>query len=223
LASTTPLCLDPQALIPAFSCCVPPATQVPLETRFRKFSALTIRFMKACLAPEPSERCSCTEAMQHTYFDGFRDDFERDLEQLLAKSPPSSRRHMKKVRRECSATGCGVVPPCLSRDSSRVACRVSHVACIAVSVVQELGPQVPLPCPYDCMLAFWLRGRPLPSRCTNVRRLSRPVPDQVHPLSGTAANVGARRRDGPEKSRCWPGSRFLIPHVSEVIALNGRQ
>lgn len=67
----------------------------PLEARFRKFSAPTVRFMKACLIPEPQDRISCSDALRHPYFDGFGAQFEQDLALLLAKSPPPTRRKKK--------------------------------------------------------------------------------------------------------------------------------
>eukprot|EP00054_Salpingoeca_dolichothecata_P022504 m.147698 g.147698 ORF g.147698 m.147698 type:complete len:400 (-) comp24359_c0_seq3:46-1245(-) len=71
-------------------------TRVPLETKFSSFDQITIKFMRSCLRPEPSDRATCTSLLSHTYFDdAFRAWFEPELQELLSKSPKEHRRKRK--------------------------------------------------------------------------------------------------------------------------------
>lgn len=67
--------------------------------RFRSFGSTAVRFMKVCLEPEPAARATATKALQNRLFDDFRDWFEPELQTALNKSPPPTRRRMKKVGR----------------------------------------------------------------------------------------------------------------------------
>ena len=78
---------------------MPPFPQLnPLEMRFRSHGSTAVRFMKVCLEPEPASRATATKALQNRLFDDFRDWFEPELQTALSKSPPPTRRRMKKVR-----------------------------------------------------------------------------------------------------------------------------
>lgn len=60
-----------------------PENMVSVDARFRSYSAGAIPFMKSCLNMEPSDRLTCTQLIQHKYFDGFRDWFEPELDDLI--------------------------------------------------------------------------------------------------------------------------------------------
>jgi cyclin-dependent kinase-like len=62
---------------------VQPENMISLDTRFRAYNAGAIPFMKSCLNMEPSDRLTCTQLIQHGYFDGFRDWFEPELDELI--------------------------------------------------------------------------------------------------------------------------------------------
>eukprot|EP01136_Pigoraptor_vietnamica_P036101 Opistho-1_new@102195 len=73
-----------------------PDTIVPLKVRFPKFSKFTLDFMQSCLHLEPNERLTCAQLLDHPYFDGFREWFEVDLRNLMAKAAKDSAPVQKK-------------------------------------------------------------------------------------------------------------------------------
>eukprot|EP00128_Syssomonas_multiformis_P008355 Colp12_sorted_trinity150504_noHs@25989 len=79
-----------------------PDRQVTLAERFPHLPEATLDFMKCCLCLEPSERLSCAQLLEHRYFDGFRDWWEAELQNLLAKDYKQQRRQIKKCRSRAS-------------------------------------------------------------------------------------------------------------------------
>ncbi|EDQ92174.1 uncharacterized protein MONBRDRAFT_14620 [Monosiga brevicollis MX1] len=49
-----------------------PSKMLPLASRFRAYSSPAVKFLQKTMAPSPTERCTCTEALNHEYFDDFR-------------------------------------------------------------------------------------------------------------------------------------------------------
>lgn len=86
---------------------VQPENMVPLESRFKGYDAVTVPFMKACLMMEPDARLTCTQLLQHAYFDGFRDWFEPELEEMFRSSKDPHKKPIKKVRSRANTE----VPP----------------------------------------------------------------------------------------------------------------
>jgi len=72
-----------------------PETMVPLEARFRQFDEAVVQFLKECLILEPADRADCTKLLEHRFFDGFRDWFEPEINELL-KSPREQQRRLRK-------------------------------------------------------------------------------------------------------------------------------
>ncbi|EDV29453.1 uncharacterized protein TRIADDRAFT_19575 [Trichoplax adhaerens] len=57
-----------------------PETTEPLEQKFIKHSNVAINFMRDCLQLDPASRSSCRQLLDHSYFDGFREWFEPELQ-----------------------------------------------------------------------------------------------------------------------------------------------
>ena len=74
-----------------------PETMLPLEARFRSFDPKVVSFLKACLTLEPADRADCTQLLEHSFFDGFRDWFEPEITELL-RSPREQRRAKKPIQ-----------------------------------------------------------------------------------------------------------------------------
>lgn len=65
----------------------------PLEVRFQT-TKQSLAFMKSCLVMEPSSRLTCTKLKEHEYFNGFRSEFEVELQNLL---PANTRNKSKRT------------------------------------------------------------------------------------------------------------------------------
>ncbi|XP_066925419.1 cyclin-dependent kinase-like 4 [Clytia hemisphaerica] len=77
---------------------IPECTRMePLELRFQTTKA-SLSFMKSCLVMEPSERLSCTQLKEHEYFNGFREQFEVELQSLLPNNRSKGKRAGYKTR-----------------------------------------------------------------------------------------------------------------------------
>eukprot|EP00042_Codosiga_hollandica_P049586 m.577999 g.577999 ORF g.577999 m.577999 type:complete len:440 (-) comp57916_c0_seq38:1632-2951(-) len=63
-----------------------PDNMRPLEVRFAGFESLPLSMLRTCLDVEPSARGSCSQLLDHPYFDGFRTWFELKLNELLGIS-----------------------------------------------------------------------------------------------------------------------------------------
>lgn len=63
----------------------------PLELRYTT-TKQALSFMKSCLKMEPSHRLVCSELKKHEYFDGFREQFEPELQSLASS-------HRNKIKR----------------------------------------------------------------------------------------------------------------------------
>ncbi|UJR35127.1 hypothetical protein I4U23_027898 [Adineta vaga] len=55
-----------------------PDTIEPLEQKFPYVSERSLDFMKSCLVMDPEKRFSCSQLLQHQYFDGFNNEYERE-------------------------------------------------------------------------------------------------------------------------------------------------
>lgn len=82
-----------------------PAVHEPLTVKYTKFSPQTISFLEVpqyyllslsyyppslsqgCLVMEPAGRLTCDELLDHSYFEGFRDWFQPELEVGLIPVP----------------------------------------------------------------------------------------------------------------------------------------
>ncbi|XP_062523467.1 cyclin-dependent kinase-like 1 [Corticium candelabrum] len=62
-----------------------PSHPEPLEVRYPTASPETMSFMKCCLSQDPACRSTCSELLDHSYFDGFREWFVPELERLMEK------------------------------------------------------------------------------------------------------------------------------------------
>eukprot|EP00049_Salpingoeca_infusionum_P019357 m.361513 g.361513 ORF g.361513 m.361513 type:complete len:402 (-) comp19653_c0_seq1:421-1626(-) len=82
---------------------VHPEQIITLDTRYRQYKAPVIRFLKECLYPEPADRLTCTRALAHVYFDSFRDRYEPEWKELMARGmspPPTRKKKRAKDRRQ---------------------------------------------------------------------------------------------------------------------------
>ncbi|CAF0794726.1 unnamed protein product [Didymodactylos carnosus] len=50
----------------------------PLEQKFPYVSERSLDFMKSCLVMDPEKRFTCSQLLQHPYFDGFSNEFDRE-------------------------------------------------------------------------------------------------------------------------------------------------
>lgn len=64
----------------------------PLESKFPGCSRHAMDFMKNCLVMEPEKRLTCSQLLDHSYFDGFKEHFEAELQSLVS----SQRMHKQK-------------------------------------------------------------------------------------------------------------------------------
>ncbi|CAF0765614.1 unnamed protein product [Rotaria sp. Silwood1] len=55
----------------------------PLEQKFPYVSERSLDFMKSCLVMDPEKRFTCSQLLQHPYFDGFTNDFEREKKEQI--------------------------------------------------------------------------------------------------------------------------------------------
>ncbi|KXJ21160.1 cyclin-dependent kinase-like 1 [Exaiptasia diaphana] len=62
-----------------------PTSREPLEVKYPNFSPQALSFLKGCLVLEPSNRLTCSELLDHSYFDGFREQIVPELNSLIAK------------------------------------------------------------------------------------------------------------------------------------------
>ncbi|CAF5109028.1 unnamed protein product, partial [Rotaria magnacalcarata] len=60
-----------------------PDTIEPLEQKFPYVSERSLDFMKSCLVMGPEKRFTCEELLQHPYFDGFINEFEREKKEQI--------------------------------------------------------------------------------------------------------------------------------------------
>lgn len=75
----------------------------PLDYLFSTSSDKALKFMKACLVMEPSDRLSCSELMNHEYFDDFREHFESEMQSLLTSHKPQKHKRTGYKTRETRA------------------------------------------------------------------------------------------------------------------------
>ncbi|KAK3713002.1 hypothetical protein QZH41_014113 [Actinostola sp. cb2023] len=62
-----------------------PTSREPLEVKYPGLSPQALSFMKGCLVLEPSNRLTCAELLEHSYFDGFREQVVPELQSMIAK------------------------------------------------------------------------------------------------------------------------------------------
>lgn len=62
-----------------------PENMRPLDIRFHAFGNVAISMLKCSLDVEPTARYTCSQLLDHPYFDGFRTWFEPMLQEILAE------------------------------------------------------------------------------------------------------------------------------------------
>jgi len=65
----------------------------PLEQKFPYVSERSLDFMKSCLIMDPDKRLTCNQLLQHSFFEGFANEFEREKKELLK----STQREMNRM------------------------------------------------------------------------------------------------------------------------------
>lgn len=79
-----------------------PENMRPLELRYHSFGNVAISFLKCSLDVEPTSRWTCSQLLDHPYFDGFRTWFEPMLQEILAaegRDPKPSKTPVKQPPR----------------------------------------------------------------------------------------------------------------------------
>ncbi|CAF1213259.1 unnamed protein product [Adineta steineri] len=74
-----------------------PNTIEPLEQKFPYVSERCLDFMKSCLVMDPDKRWTCNQLIQHQYFDGFTNEFDRERKE---QQKQLQREQQKQLQRE---------------------------------------------------------------------------------------------------------------------------
>jgi len=75
-----------------------------LDQRFLGTSKQAMDFLKKCLVMEPEDRLTCTELLEHPYFDDFKESFEAEMQSLTASHRAHKPKRLGYKTRETRAT-----------------------------------------------------------------------------------------------------------------------